>query len=123
MNTKRNKILNWALTGLVALIFTGSAIAKLIDGNHAAEMAKGLGGATNLTILGIVELVIVVFWLFPGTGVVATLLAVAYIGGAMAVHFVNNQSILIPTIIQIIIWVAAVYRYPQLTKQSLNKQS
>lgn len=112
----------WTLTGLVALILTGSAMGKLTGGEQAAEMAKVLGGATNLTILGITELVIVVLWLVPGTGVLATLLAIAYIGGAMAVHFVNNQSILAPAIIQSIIWVVAAYRFPELTKRLLNKQ-
>ena len=100
--TKKEKIIYWILTGLVAFVLAGSAMGKLTGGEQAVEMAKGLGGHTNLIILGILELAIVVLWLIPRTGVFATLLAVAYIGGAMAVHFVNNQSILVPTIIQLI---------------------
>lgn len=97
-------------------------MGKLIGGQNAAEMAKGLGGNTNLMILGILELSIVALWLIPRTAVLATLLAAAYIGGAMAVHFVNNQSILIPAIIQIVIWLVATYRFPELTKRLFNKQ-
>jgi hypothetical protein len=121
-DNKKGKIIYWTLTGLVALMLTGSAVGKLIGGEQAVEMAKGLGGNTNLIILGILELAIVVLWLIPRTGVFASLLAVAYIGGAMAVHFVNNQSILVPTIVQIIIWVVASYRFPELTKRLINKQ-
>jgi hypothetical protein len=121
-SNKKRKIIYWTLTGLVAVILTGSAMGKLTGGEQAVEMAKGLGGHTNLITLGILELAIVVLWLIPRTGVLATLLAVAYIGGAMAVHFVNNQSILVPTIIQIIIWSVASYRFPELTKRLLNKQ-
>lgn len=121
-SNKKRKIIYWTLTGLVALILTGSAMGKLTGGEQAVEMAKGLGGHTNLITLGILELAIVVLWLIPRTGVLATLLAVAYIGGAIAVHFVNNQSILVPTIIQIIIWSVTSYRFPELTKRLLNKQ-
>lgn len=122
-NNKIAKIIYWILTGLVALILTGSAMGKLTGGEQAAEMAKGLGGHTNLIILGTLELSIVILWLIPRTGVLGTLLAIAYIGGAMAVHFVNNQSILFPAIIQIIIWLVAIYRFPELTKRLFNKQS
>ncbi len=120
-NNKTGKIIYWGLTGLVALILTGSAMGKLTGGDQAAEMAKGLGGTTNLILLGILELSIVVLWLIPRTGVLGTLLAIAYIGGAMAVHFVNNQSILFPAFIQIIIWSVAIYRFPELTKRLFNK--
>lgn len=122
MSPKTRKIIYWTLTGFVALILTGSAMGKLTGGNQAVEMAKGLGGNTNLIILGILELSIVALWLIPKTGVLGTLLAIAYIGGAMAVHFVNSQSILAPAIIQIVIWLVAVYRFPELTKRLFNKQ-
>ena len=123
MNTsKKAKIIYWILTGLVAFIFTASGMLKLFGGDAAADMAKGVGGQENLLILGVVELIIVALWFVNRTGVVATLLAIAYIGGAMAVHFVNNQSIFVPAIIQIIIWVVAAYRFPELTKRLSNQK-
>lgn len=121
-SSKKTKIIYWLLTGLVAFIFTASGMLKLFGGGAAADMAKGVGGQENLLILGVVELIIVVFWFVNRTGIVATLLAIAYIGGAMAVHFVNNQSILVPAIIQIIIWVVAAYRFPELTKRLINQK-
>lgn len=123
MNKQTNKILYWVLTGLVALILTASALAKLSGGEQAAEMAKGLGGMQHVTILGILELFIVALWLFKRTGVVATLLAVAYLGGAMAVHFVYSQPIWTPAIIQVIVWLAAAYRFPELATRLFQKQA
>ncbi|MDA3616359.1 DoxX family protein [Polluticaenibacter yanchengensis] len=117
MNGKTKKLIHWALTGLVAFILVGSAVAKLTNGAQAAEIAKGVGGPQNVVILGILELIIAAIWIYPRTGILGTLLAASYMGGAIAVHFVNNQPILIPVIIQMVIWLTAAYRFPELTKR------
>lgn len=100
---------------LVAFIFAASGLFKLLGGEQTTEMAQGVGGAANLVILGIIELVVVVLWVIPRTGIMATLLGMAYIGGAIAVHFVNGQPIALPVSIEVIIWVAALVRFPELT--------
>lgn len=123
MNKKTNKVIYWILTGLVAFILTASALAKLSGGEQAAEMAKGLGGMQHVTILGILELIIVALWFFKRTGIVATLLAVAYLGGAMAVHFVYSQPVWTPAIINVIVWLAAAYRFPELATRLFHKQA
>ncbi len=86
-------------------------------------MAKGLGGMQHLVILGLLELFIVVLWFFKRTGIVATLLAVAYLGGTMAVHFVYNQPVWTPAIIQVIVWLAAACRFPELTTCLFRRQA
>ena len=116
----KNKIIYWGLTALVALVLTASAMVKLSGGEQAAEMAKGLGGPSHVMILGILELLIVLLWCIPRTGVAGALLAMAYMGGAMAVHFAGGQPILIPLLIQVVIWVAAAYRFPELTRRLWN---
>lgn len=121
MNQKTNKIVGWVLAGLVAFALVGSGMVKLSGGEQAAEMAKGLGGAGHVTLLGILELVIALIWLIPRTGIVGTLLAAAYMGGAIAVHFIGNQPVMIPVIIQMLLWIAAAIRFPELTKRLLNK--
>ncbi len=123
MNKKTNKVVYWILTGLVAFILTASALVKLSGGEQAAEMAKGLGGMQQVTLLGVLELIIVALWFFKRTGVVATLLAVAYLGGAMAVHFVHSQPVWTPAIIQVIVWLAAAYRFPELATRLFHKQA
>lgn len=114
MNSKTKNIVGWVLAALVAFVFIGSGMMKLISGADNAEMVKGLGGANNVTILGALELVIAALFLFPRTGVVGSLLAIAYIGGAMAVHLTTGQSILVPVVIQILIWITSVIRFPEL---------
>lgn len=117
MNNKTKRIISWLFTGLVAFVFIASGLFKLFGGQRTAEMAKGVGGVSNLAVLGVLELIIAAIFLVPRTGIVGTLLAVAYIGGAMAVHFVNGQPLGIVIFIQVLIWVAAYVRFPQLRQR------
>jgi len=121
MNQETNKIVSWVLAGLVAFALVGSGMVKLSGGEQAAEMAKGLGGSGHVMLLGILELVIALIWLIPRTGIIGTLLAAAYMGGAIAVHFIGNQPVMIPVVIQMLIWIAAAMRFPELTKRLMNK--
>ncbi len=113
-------MLGWILTGLVVIIFLGSGIMKISGGNP--EMAQGLGGESNMMALGILEVVMVGLFLYSKTGVIAFLLMVAYLGGAMAVHLTTGQSIVVPTIIQIFVWLVGAYRFPELLQRLKIKQ-
>lgn len=119
MNKKTRNIVGWVLTSIVCLILLASGSFKLSGGNP--EMIEGVGGETNLVILGILEIVIVVLLLIPKTVVIGTLLAVAYMGGAIAVHFTGGQSLTVPIAIESLIWVAAFVRLPELSERLLNK--
>lgn len=120
MISKTKKITQWILTGVIALIFIGSGFFKLTGGEATAQMAEGVGGASNLTSLAILEFVIVLLFLIPRTAFIGSLLMMAYMGGAMAVLLASNQSIIAPTIIQIFIWIVSVYRFPELKQRLLN---
>ena len=88
---------------------------KLFAGN--AEMAATLGGAANVTMLGVVELAMVALFLYPRTGVVGALLMIAYMGGAMALHLTTGQSVVAQTIIQILVWLVSALRFPELRQR------
>lgn len=103
---------------LVSLIFVASGSFKLFAGN--AEMASGLGGASNVVILGLLELVSVALFLYPKTGVVGALLLIAYMGGAIATHLTTGQDMLPVIAIQIVIWVTSVLCYPELGQRLFN---
>ena len=109
------KIVKMILTGLVALVFIGSASGKLIPGDAANEMATHLGGATNVTMLGCIELLIVLLWFIPRTSLLGGFVAVAYMGGATAVHVVTHQPVIVLLVIQAIIWTTIAIRFPETT--------
>jgi hypothetical protein len=95
-------------------------IIQTFGGEGTAEMAKTLGGQAHLTFLGILELVIVVLWFIPRTGVVGALLAMTYMSGAIAVHFVSNQPVAIPVAIEVLIWIATAVRFPEVKNRLFN---
>ena len=87
MSSKTKNIINWVLAGLVGFIFLSSAYGKFTGGAEDAKMAETLGlSARNITLIGIVELAAIILFLIPRTGVLGTLLLVAYMGGAIATH-------------------------------------
>ena len=122
MTTKTKNIINWSLAGIVGFIFIGSAISKLTGGADALEMAKGIGlDASTFKILGVVELLSVILFLIPRTGILGTLLLAAYMGGAIATHLEHGMPIIAPAAIQAFIWIVAIVRFPELTQRILNK--
>lgn len=121
MNSKTKNIIGWVLGGLISFVFVGSGIMKIMGGNP--EMVKSLGGETNMLVLGIVELLMVLLFLFPRTGIVGSLLMIAYTGGAMAVHLTTGQSIIFLVVIQILIWLISAYRFPELTQRLFDNKA
>ncbi|HPG06893.1 MAG: hypothetical protein KDC59_03180 [Saprospiraceae bacterium] len=109
-----NSILYWTITGLVAMVFVGSAIINLSGNTKAKGIEASLGGRSNQIILSILKLIIAALWIIPQSGLFGALLAIAYMGGAIAHHFTSKTSITAVVIIQIIIWLASVYRFPEL---------
>lgn len=115
---KKQKIIGWVLAVIVALIFIMSASMKLSLNSAALEQAKALGmEASTFRILGVIELISVTLFLFPRTGIAGALLLVAYMGGAIAVHLMLKQPLIVGIIIEAIIWVAAIIRFPELKER------
>lgn len=124
MSPKTRNIINWALGGLVALIFIGSAISKLTANTEALAQAAKFGlSKTTYSILGVIELIAVVLFLYPRTGILGTLLLAAYMGGAISTHVEFSQPLMAPVAIAAFVWIAAVVRFPELTKRIVANQS
>lgn len=122
MSDKTKKIISWVLAGLVAFIFTGSAISKFTANEEALKMAAtfGLDSTANFS-LGVIELACVFLFAIPRTGIIGTLLLAAYMGGAIATHLEHGLPVLAPCAIQAFVWIAAFIRFPELTKRVLGK--
>lgn len=120
MTTKTKNIINWILTGLVAFIFIGSAISKFIANDETIVMIQAIGLTPSVyKIIAVVELLSIILFIFPRTGILGTLLLAAYMGGAIATHLEHNQSIVAPCIIQAVVWIVAVVRFPELRQRLL----
>jgi hypothetical protein len=121
MSDKLKKIIYWVLTGLVAFVFVGSALGKLTADADALKMAEGFGlNAQNYAILGVIEIISIILFIIPRTGVLGTLLLAAYMGGAIATHLEHGQSVIAPCVIQTFLWIVAVYRFPELKSRLLK---
>jgi hypothetical protein len=118
MNAKTRNVVNWVLTGFVAIIYIGSAAGKLSGSADGLKMAEAFGiSASAFTMIGVVELISVILFVIPRTGILGTLLLAAYMGGAIATHLEHNQSFLVPAAIAAFVWVVAVVRFPELTQR------
>ena len=85
------KWINGILTTLVAFVFVGSAVGKFMADAEALKMAESFGlDATTNYALGVLEIVAVLLFIFPRTGILGTLLLAAYMGGAIATHLEHS---------------------------------
>lgn len=115
------KWINGILTTLVAFVFVGSAVGKFMADDEALKMAESFGlDATTNYALGVLEIVAVLLFIFPRTGILGTLLLAAYMGGAIATHLEHGESVLIPCVIQAVLWTVALYRFPELGTRLLK---
>ena len=121
---KSNKIVYRVLTGLISLVFIGSAIGKLTANEESLKMASNFGlDSATFTFLGILELACVILFIIPRTGIIGTMLLAAYMGGAIATHVEHGESILAPCIVQLILFLIAFYRFPELRFTLLDSKS
>jgi TRAP-type C4-dicarboxylate transport system permease small subunit len=115
MNSKTKKIVDWVLGGLIAAFFLFSAYGKLTATEEMINMSSTMGiSASTMKTLAIIEILSAILFLIPRTGVLGTLLLAAYMGGAIATHLEHGQSFTMQCIIQAIIWIVAVIRFPEL---------
>ena len=78
----------WILSALVALfLIAASVVPKLIGAGAALDSMTALGWPTHgLFALGMLELVLVILYLIPRTGLLGAILLTGLLGGAMASH-------------------------------------
>lgn len=118
------KIIYWGLTALVALVFLGSGIGKITANAELLKIAAGFGlNAKAYTALGVIEIVSVILFIIPRTGLLGTLLLVAYMGGAIATHLEHDKSVIAPCVVQAFLWIVAAYRFSELSTRLLGKNN
>lgn len=121
MSQKGIKITGWTLTIILGLLFTMSAIMKLTQNEAALAQASSFGlDVATYQFIGMIEIVTLILFIIPRTGILGTLLLIAYLGGAIVTHLQHQQSIAMAVIIQILLWITAFVRFPELKQRLLT---
>jgi len=123
MTTRTRKIIGWTLSGIAVALLAASATDKIISSTHAVEMSASFGiSAAAYRMLGIIEIVSALLFLYNRTAILGLLLLSSYLGGAIATHLQHQQNLIFPAAIAVLVWIAAAIRFPELSARLLNKK-
>lgn len=126
MRQKLIKTTGWTLSILLAIVFLLSAYTKIAQTNDAMLQANQFHIPINTySFLGVIEIIALIFFIIPRTGVIGTLLLTAYLGGAIATELPHPNDPLFynPFIFQILLWISATIRYPELMHRLIQNPS
>ena len=88
MSSKAQRIIGWALSGLIGLfLIVASGVPKFIDFPGKKEMFDHLGITADISpILGVIEIAVAILFLIPRTSFLGAILVTGYLGGAVWAH-------------------------------------
>jgi hypothetical protein len=110
MNHKMKNILKWTPASITATMISLSAMFKLTHAAPLAEHYTQLGIVQYMPILGMMELLLVILFIYPRTLKIGLLMCTAYYGGAMATEFSHGTTMLPALILLVLVWVSAYAR-------------
>ena len=120
-NSKGIKITGWVLTGLIAAALILSAFMKISLNEKVVESALKAGvEPSTFRMIGIVELLSVILFVIPRTGIVGTVLLAAYFGGAISTHVFGHQPLGAVIAFEVVICATAILRFPELTQRLIK---
>lgn len=73
--------------------------------------------ANTYRLIGLVEILALLLFIVPRTGVMGSLLLIAYMGGAIVTHLQHQQPVGMAITIQALVWITAVVRFPELRQR------
>lgn len=111
MSFKR-RLAAWILTGLLTALFVMSGVMKLMQPKEVVEGFAKFGLSDWLYIIAVGELVSAALFLLPQTYSLGVLLLSSYMGGAILAHMSHDESIVGPSVILLLVWLAAWLRNP-----------
>ncbi len=104
------------ISGLLALLFTMSAVMKLMGGAGVTEGMAHMGLPESLRVpLGILEFSCVAIYLIPATAVTGAILLTGYIGGAIVTHLRIGEPVFVQVALGILVWLGLYLRERRLT--------
>ena len=110
----KNKWLQWVLIALPALGLLGSAFSKLAGAEEVVKGLTALGIGPYITLIGVLEVAIVILYLVPATRNIGFFLVCSYLGGAMIAHLSHGEPMTAPTVLLVLFWIAMFLTKPGL---------
>ena len=121
MSQKAINITGWTLTAILGLLLSMSAFMKLTQNESAVAQAASVGiDAATYQFIGVIEIISLILFIIPRTGVIGTLLLAAYLGGAIVTHLQHQQPVAMAVAVQTVLWITAFIRFPELKRRLLT---
>jgi len=111
--TKGRKTTGWVLAGLLTAMLLFSAMGKFTMPEMIENFTKS-GLDDWRIIIAIGEIMATLLFLLPKTNILGSFLLSSYFGGAILMHMTTGESIMVPTILLIVIWITTFVRNPEL---------
>ena len=112
---KKVRITGWIITIVMSLMFLMSGVMKFAGGKEVQEGMAKLGFPTSMLVpLGILELACIIIYLIPVTAFLGAILMTGYIGGVILTHWRSGESLFIPIILGLLIWLGLYLREERL---------
>ncbi len=121
MSQKAINITGWTLTVILGLLLSMSAFMKLTQNESAIAQAASIGiDAATYQFIGVIEIISLILFIIPRTGIIGTLLLAAYLGGAIVTHLQHQQPVVMAVAVQTVLWITAFIRFPELKRRLLT---
>jgi hypothetical protein len=116
MNPKTKNIIGWVITGLISALFLFSAFGKLTGNQEVVDGFAKMNLSKHLFNIGIVELLCVVLFIIPRTGIIGGMMLIGYLGGTILAHLQGGLPIYMNIFFGIMIGIAILIRNPETGK-------
>lgn len=107
----------YGLTGILAFVFIGGAIYKLVGPAAVQDQFRALGLSEFRVPIAVLELICALLFLIPRTWVIGALLLASYMGGAMVAHLSHGESPLVPAAVLALVWLLIYLKKPDFFTQ------
>ncbi len=106
--------IGWILGVIPSLLLLMSGVMKFIQPEGFAEGLAHMGWRPEqMYVIGAIEILCVLIYLFPKTAVLGAILLTGYMGGAIATHTRVGDMIIIQVLIGMVFWLGLWLRDPR----------
>jgi hypothetical protein len=120
MRLRAKKKVDSIVVAFIVLMLSASALTKIFHTASVTERLSRLGVGRFMTILGIVELLMAVLFIYSRTMKLSFILLSCYFSGAIATEISHNGNFIGPFLFLVLIWIASFIRERSILKLAEN---